>query len=442
MYNQILFFERLTFPTFMKKEEEFKDLLLNIHFDFRQYLVDDAKKLSEKQQYDILREEFTELIWLFIRREENEFKLFIEYGIQLLNRSSKDEDFKKMMNYLKGLQNFSKLKLTTIYKFFIPIGFVTLKNKLIKDLIINHEKNRQLLFSFIENYISVLNIKYPINHIHLNRAIYGLRKDSESVEFLINLYRKSGFEAYKDVIVGTLEVLAFSNKIPEKHKEKVFEIFGTRSNYALPENCDIVKMKDFEIEIQKRLEGKKRNIWLDYNDLVCLNLDIGQIKDDQISFGIHVISKNQNYILNKYIVPDTRIFIVLNSLVVEKNDNVHEILLKFVDTILNQLFSFQNISFSEFKKRIKEFNELLIKICCRFNNTQLNLKSFNKKLDDYEVNQYIQLLWLFKDSKDFHLFVSYGITLLTKTKMKFNFHENLKYLGHLLTTTPNDGYQD
>ena len=105
--SHILSFKNIPFADFTKREKEFTDLMIQIHYDFRQYIIDDYDEpYMKKYLHEAIVEEMVELIWLF-NTKESEFNFYQNYMLNLLEKVEKPERFpgrKRPNEYLKTKQ--------------------------------------------------------------------------------------------------------------------------------------------------------------------------------------------------------------------------------------------------------------------------------------------------------------------------------------------------
>jgi hypothetical protein len=293
-------------------------------------------------------------------------------------------------------------------------------------------ENHDFLLSIVEN---------ETDEFCAEKAIYSLEKSESSIDFLVDFYTKTHNEDLKDSIIEVLESISISSSLNVEKQNVLNKLFRTKYHYEISHECVKINLDTFVDEFQKRVAGDSREIWLDLNDSFCIHFNSFQMENGKLDFQLLVVSKTNNYIPNDYFIPKGWMFMVIYSFELSEIMELEQTILSNVMNIIDEILSFRNLKFEVFILREAEFKQLLFQIHYDFREAIL-YEGYNlKESDVYDIyiDEYLELLWLFKESIDFDMYVRYGLDLLLKTDEKFNYEKRLNYLNYLLTTTNNGG---
>ncbi len=293
-------------------------------------------------------------------------------------------------------------------------------------------ENHDFLLSVIEN---------ETDEFCAEKVIYSMEKSESSIDFLVDFYTKTQSEDLKVSIIEVLESISISSTLNLEKQAVLNQLFGTNYHYSISHDCVKINLDTFVDEFQKRVAGDSRELWLDLNDSFCIHFNSFQMLNGKLDFQLLVVSKTNNYIPNDYFIPKGWMFMVIYSFEVSEKMDLQHAILSNVTNIIDEILSFRNLKFEAFILREAEFKHLLFQIHYDFREALLNENYNLKESDVYDIyiDEYLELLWLFKESIDFDIYVRYGLNLLLKTDKKFNYEKRLNYLNYLFTTTNNGG---
>ncbi len=304
-----------------------------------------------------------------------------------------------------------------------------IKMEVLEILSVNYtSENHAFLISVIEN---------ETNSSCIERAIFSLEKKATSFDFLVAYYQKSNDEYIKESVIEKLETISIANKFDKEKQEALNQLFGTPYHYAISSDCVKIHLDEFETEFQKRIDGNTHEIWLELHDRFCLHFNSFETIDHQLNFHLLVVSKTNNYIPNDYFIPKGWMFMVDVSIEIDKANELQQSIIRDTTRIIAEILSYRNLNFEDFLERETAFKELLLQI--HFDFRELSIEYANELLEahvyDALADEFIELVWLFKGTTDFNLYVQYGIELLQRSSEKYNYVKRMKYFEYLLTTT-------
>lgn len=291
----------------------------------------------------------------------------------------------------------------------------------------NTSENHAFLISVIEN---------ETNTDCIERAIFSLKKNTSSLDFLVAYYQKSNDEYIKESVIETLESISISCALEKEKQEVLNQLFGTAYHYAISADCVKISQDSFEAEFQKRIQGNMQEIWMEFDDRFCFHFNSFETIDHQLNFHLLVVSKTNNYIPNDYFIPKGWMFMVNYSVEIDKANKLQQSTIRDTTRIISEILSYRNLNFEDFLEHETAFKKLLLQIHYDFRELSIEYSNDLSEAHYYDalVDEFIELVWLFKDSTDFSLYVQYGIELLKCSSEKYNYTTRLKYFEYLLTT--------
>jgi hypothetical protein len=251
-------------------------------------------------------------------------------------------------------------------------------------------------------------------------ATFQMKNNFESFEFLNVLYSKTENEEIKEWIIEKIEHLSIATKFNQKQRNAINAFIRNPYHYYRHENCEVISPNDFDGSMQQLITGEKEEIWVDVNDeLMICNLHIEKI-DDQIEFFPFVVQKNKHLYYSNYHVPKSWLFAKEYRFNPSDNINFTKVILDDLLQITSHILSFKDIPFADFKKREKEFTDLMIQIHYDFRQyiiDDYDEPYMKKYLHEAIVEEMVELIWLFNTiESEFIFYQNYMLDLLEKVE--------------------------